>query len=203
MNIRAGVKDTCWTTWALCAGSVLAVVLMGARVGAHPLDDSRSWVMYGQLFGFPFFIISACAWPVRRGGAVMTLLGILAVIASFAAVCLAYGEMNLDLYVLDARAAGNKTASCGPPPVVLFLPVGFAISVVAAVLGLVSMLLRSTDREFLPDPHEGERARVSALELSLEGERGVGQDGITSAGQDGQADQRIVVRDGIVEGKRR
>jgi hypothetical protein len=202
MNIQVGVKVTCWATWAVCAGSLLAIANLGMRVAAHPLNTSGAWVTFCLLFGFPFLVISASAWPARRGGILLTLQLFLAVLASFIAVRSASAEMDLTLFFLDARAAGQKGMACGPPPLLIYIPVGCVISLVAAILGAVSLTQGLSRRggEFAWHQHGWDRTPLSALGLSARGQRWAEQNGITSVAQVSRlAEEGICVADGFTE----
>src|SRR5687767_2900635 len=128
MDIRDDVKAPFWVAWAFCAASLLAVAVMAVRVGTHPLAESGHGYFF---FGLPHLVIAASAWPARRGGVSLLLLAVLAGVAGVIGVASAFGEMDLTLFVLNARAAGRKAMSCGPPPILFYIPVGFVMTLLA------------------------------------------------------------------------
>jgi hypothetical protein len=202
MNIQSGVKPECWVTWLACAISLLVIALMGVYAGAHPLGQSGYWVTFLGLYGFPLLIISASAWPARRDGVVTLLLSVLAVVASIVTVVFAFGEMNTTLYFLDARAQGRHAMSCGPPPILFYIPLACGISLLGAVLGALSLAkeLSPRDKEFASHRYGWERRPISALGLSLQGQRWAKRNGITSVGQAScLMEEGIRVADGFTE----
>jgi hypothetical protein len=202
MNIQSGVKPECWVTWLACAISLLVISLMGVHVEAHPLGQSGYWASFLGLFGFPLLIISASAWPARRDGVVSTVLSVLAVVAGIVTVVFAFGEMNTTLYFLDARAQGRNPMFCGPPPLIFYIPLACVISVLGAFLGATSWAKELSQREkaFASHRYGWERTPLSALGLSLQGQRWAERNGITSVGQASRLmEEGIRVADGFTE----
>lgn len=124
--------------WALCLVSSIAATAMVLYETAHPLAEPGRQNLWA-LFSLPYLLLAISAWVLRRRSRALVMMAIGTAVSSLITAVACYQDMTTALYIMESRAAGQMTTSCGPPVGFLALPVSYGIAflALAASFGLI------------------------------------------------------------------
>ena len=120
---------------ALCVAGGIAVGAMLLHEAAHPLATRDPWMVW-LVYDLPYLLLMGAGALSFSRTWLLVLIFIITGLSVLIITAACYQEMEISLFILNARAAGQRGMSCGPPMSVFVLPVAYLMSFIAVAVSL-------------------------------------------------------------------
>lgn len=121
--------------WALCAAGCVAAGAILFPEAAHPLTTRDPWVVWFNCVP-PYFLLAGAGWLSYTRVMWQKSLLIITVLVMFIISTACYLDTQMYLSLLNAQAAGQHSMYCGPPFLVMAMPLAYGMSIIALSLVL-------------------------------------------------------------------